>query len=87
MLGITNWVLSGNAIMNPWIHLQTESTFFKAVTDGTALVAECSIDDLFEKKGHEFVDAIVNVFEVSTNEPVMQARLRAIYQLRGAEAR
>jgi len=82
MLGMTNWVLAGNAYMNPWIHLQTDSQNYAIVENGTDLIVECNISDLFEKKGHEFVDVNVDIYEAETSNPVMSARLRAIYQLR-----
>ena len=50
---------------------------------GSELVAEVAIGDLFEKKGHEFVDLDVAVYFEATREAVMSARLRAIYQMRG----
>lgn len=84
MLGITNWVLAGNAYMNPWVHLQTTSKFLAAVPFGTPLIAECEIKDLFGKKGHQFVDVQVNVFVAETQSPVMSAELRAIYKMRPA---
>lgn len=84
MLGITNWVLAGNAYMNPWVHLQTTSRFYQAVEFGTKLVAECEITDLFGRKGHEFVDVRVHVFAAETGAAVMTADLRAIYKMRPA---
>ena len=83
MLGLTNWVLAGNACMNPWIHLQTDSQFFAPVPNGSDLVCECAISDPYEKKAHEFVDVDVDVYLSRTREAVMQAKLRAIYKLRG----
>jgi hypothetical protein len=84
MLGLTNWVLAGNAYMNPWIHLQTDSQFFAPVPDGSELICECRVADLFEKKGHEFVDVIVDVYIRQSRQAVMSAMLRAIYKLRGS---
>jgi hypothetical protein len=84
LLGITNWVLMGNVYMNPWLHLQRSSQYFKPVSYGTELVAECNIVNLFEKKGHDFVDLDVNLFEWDTKQPVMSAQLRAIYRMRPA---
>lgn len=84
LLAITNWVLAGNAYMNPWIHLQTDSQNYAAVPFDSELIAECAISDLFEKKGHEFVDLDVNMYFKDSGEPVMTAELRAIYKLRGA---
>jgi len=84
LLGLTNRILSGNAVMNPWIHLQTTSCFFAAVKLDTELIVECSIRNLFNRKGHEFVDVDVSAFERATKKAVMSAELRAIYQVRGA---
>jgi hypothetical protein len=82
MLGLTNWVLAGNVYMNPWIHMQTDSQNYAIVEDGTLLTVECDIRELFEKKGHEFVDLNVDVYVADTGQAVMTAMLRAIYQLR-----
>ncbi len=84
LLGITNWVLAGNAYMNPWVHLETSSQFLAPVPYGTELIAECEVKDLFCKKGHDFVDVAVNLFEMETQHPVMSATLRAIYRMRAA---
>lgn len=84
MLSLSNWVLAGNAYMNPWIHLQTESQNYAVVENNTELHVECDIRDLFEKKGHQFVDLNVDVYNRETTQPVMTTMLRAIYQLRAA---
>ncbi len=84
LLGLTNKVLAGNAKMNPWIHLQTTSTFFSAVPLNTEILVECAINDLFHKKGHEFVDLEVSAYKRATGRAVLSAELRAIYQVRGA---
>lgn len=84
MLGLTNWVLAGNAYMNPWIHLQTESQNFTAVPNGSDLICECAITDLFEKKQHKFVDVVVDIYFRDTGKAAMTSKLRAIYKLRGS---
>ena len=84
VLGLTNWVLAGNVRMPAWLHLETESQFFAAIAPDTELVAEAAIVDLFEKKGHSFVDVDVNVFGAQDDAARAQVRLRAIYQLREA---
>lgn len=84
ILGMSNWVFAANAYMNPWIHLETRSQNFAAIPDGAELLVEMSIEDLFEKKGHEFADASVNVFDAVTRNCHAAIRLRAIYLLRGA---
>jgi hypothetical protein len=84
VLGLTNWALGGNVRINPWLHLQTESQCFREIAYGTELIVESSIVDLFEKKGHHFCDVEVAAFQSSDDTAVMRARLRAIYQPRGA---
>lgn len=82
ILGLTNWVLGRNVKMSPWLHLQTDSQHHRAITPGTELVVEAAISDLFEKKGHEFVDVEVGVYQRSDDLAVASVRLRAIYLLR-----
>ena len=83
ILGLTNWALAGNVKIEAWLHLQTESQNHRPVARESELIVESAIADLFAKKGHEFVDLDVAAFLLETREPVMSARLRAIYQLRG----
>jgi hypothetical protein len=83
VLGLTNWALAGNVRLSPWLHLQTDSQCFAAISYGTELIVESAIVDLFEKKGHHFCDVEVAAFVAADNSPVMQTRLRAIYKLRG----
>ncbi len=84
VLGLTNWVLGSNVIMEAWLHLQTESQHYRAIPRGSELVVESAIADLFEKKGHEFIDLDVAIYLLDTEEPALGARLRAIYRLRGS---
>ena len=82
LLGLTNRALAANAYMNPWIHVQTDSQYYAVVENGSDLIIECDIHDLFNRKGHEFVDLNVAVYRKESAEPVMSAVLRAIYRLR-----
>jgi hypothetical protein len=84
VLGLTNWVLDSNVLINPWLHLQTDSQCFHAIEPGTELIVEAAIIDLFEKKGHQFCDVQVSAYRSHDDAAVMHTRLRAIYQLRGA---
>ena len=61
----SNWILSGNAYMNPWVHLQTISQNYRPVSYDTELIAEMEINKIYEKKGHEFIDVFVNLFDES----------------------
>ena len=84
ILGISNWVLSANIYMNPWLHLETRSQNFAGLAAGTDMIGEMSVADLFEKRGHEFVDVEVNIFDADSRQCYTAIRLRAIYRLRGA---
>ncbi len=84
LLGCSNWVLAANAHMNPWMHLETRSQNYRAVAADTPLIAELAILDLFSKKGHEFVDAQINLFDEADDACVCAIHLRAIYKVRGA---
>lgn len=81
LLGTTNWLLAANVDLGPWLHLETWSQHFRAVPAGSALFIEGRVIDLFEKKGHEFVDVDTGIF-LESGEAMAQARLRAIYRLR-----
>lgn len=87
ILGLSNWVLAANTYMNPWIHLETTSQNYAAIPAGTDLLVEMQVRDLFSKKGHEFVDVEVNVFdkndEAAKSVCFSSIDLRAIYKLRG----
>jgi hypothetical protein len=84
VLGLTNWALAGNVRMEAWLHLETECQNHRPIPRDSELVVESAIADLFEKKGHEFVDLLVAAYLLDTREPVMSARLRAIYRLRAS---
>ena len=82
VLGLTNWALAGNVRMSPWLHLQTDSQNYRSIAANTELVVESAIVELFEKKGHEFIDVDMNIFDRADDAAVASVRLRAIYKLR-----
>jgi hypothetical protein len=84
VLGMTNWALTENVHMSPWLHMQTEHRNHAVITAGSELILEQSVADLFERKGHEFVDVDVAAF-LHDGSAVMSGRLRAIYKLRDSE--
>jgi acyl dehydratase len=81
LLGMTDWALARNVRLGPWLHLQTWSHHLAPVPYGSELTVESRVHDLFERKGHEFVDIDVSAFDADRT-PVLAARMRAIYQLR-----
>jgi hypothetical protein len=86
VLGLSNWVLAGNLRMPAWLHLETRSAFFAPIEPDTEVVAEAAVVDLFERKGHAFVDLDVDIFGARDDAARASVRLRAIYRLRGGEA-
>jgi len=83
-LGLANWALSANVRLGPWIHVQSDVANFSAIPSGTELFVEASVEDLFERRGHEFVDLDVAVFR-EDGVPALHARHRAIYRMRPVE--
>ena len=83
VLGISNWVLAANAYMNPWVHMETKSQNYAPIPLGAKVVGEMEVKDLFDKKGHEFVDVVVNIFDFESSRCYSSIELRAIYKLRG----
>jgi hypothetical protein len=84
-LGLANWVLAANVRLGPWIHVESDVAHFAAIPPGTPLCVEGSVRDLFERRGHEFVDLDVAVF-IEPDRPALTAGHRAIYRLRPPSA-
>ena len=84
LLGCSNWSLAGNAYMNPWVHLQTISQNYRSVPQGTSIISEMEVKDFYKKKGHEFVDVNVNLFDEKDDSCIMTINLIAIFKLRGS---
>ncbi|MGB1342111.1 MAG: hypothetical protein ACPHAN_01215 [Pseudomonadales bacterium] len=82
ILGCANWIFAANALMNPWVHLQTTHHNFAAITPETEVLAEMVVLDLFERRGHQFADIRVGLFDASSLQPLAEIEQRAIYQLR-----
>ena len=80
-LGLANSALAFNVTLGPWIHVQSEVQHFAPIPRGARLTVEASVEDLFEKRGHEFVDLDVGVF-LEPDRPALRVRHRAIYVLR-----
>ncbi len=83
ILGTSNWILASNAYMNPWVHLETSSQNYQPIPKDTNLIAEMSVADFYEKKGHEFVDADIALYNEKDDSCLTTIKLRAIYKLRG----
>ena len=49
------------------------------------LLINQEINNIYEKKGHEFIDVLVNLFDDKDESCVMSINLIAIYKLRGVK--
>ncbi len=67
VLSCGNWVFAANALMNPWVHLETRHQNFSAIEEGAEVAVQMVVEDFFEKKGHQFADVRVNLF--SADQP------------------
>jgi acyl dehydratase len=80
-LGLANLMLTVNVTLGPWIHVQSEIQHFAPVPLRSRLHVEAEVTDLFERRGHEFIDLDVAAF-LDPDQPALRATHRAIYQLR-----
>ena len=83
ILGCANWIFDSNAGMNPWVHLETRSKNYAAIAPETSVIVEMQVLDEFSKKGHQFCDVSVGIFDEQTSECLSDVFQRAIYRLRG----
>ncbi len=78
-----NSALTANVALGPWVHVSSDVQHFSAVHPGDHLRSAAVVTDLFERKGHHFVDLDVLIV-ANGDRPVMRIAHRAIYQLRPA---
>lgn len=81
LIRFANSALSHNVRLGPWIHVSSEVTHFGLVRDGESISTRSIVTDLFERKGHKFVDLDVLIV-ANENRPVMRVAHRAIYEVR-----
>lgn len=78
-----NSVLVENVRMGPWMHVSSDVTHLGLLHDGERLETRAVVTDLFERKGHRFVDLDVLML-ANVSRPVMRVAHRAIYAIRKA---
>lgn len=66
VLGCSNVILARAVHMNPWLLLEATSQKFAPIALDTHLIAELEVLDFYNKKGHEIVDARVNLFNADS---------------------
>jgi acyl dehydratase len=81
LIRFANSSLARNVLLGPWIHVSSEVTNFTTVSNGDALSTRGKVLELFERKGHKFVDLDVLVVANETT-PVVHIHHTAIYDIR-----
>jgi acyl dehydratase len=82
-LDMANRALDRNVRMSPWIHAGSEGRHLSVARVGDRLAIRGRVQRLFEKKGHEFVEADL-LLVANGRRPVASIRHTAIYLLRKA---
>ena len=82
-LDLSNRALDRNVRMSPWIHVGSQGRHWSAARVGERLEMRGRVERLFEKKGHEFVEADL-LLVAGGSRPVASIRHTAIYLLRKA---
>jgi acyl dehydratase len=78
---VMNKVLVDNAILGPWIHVGSRMQLLNAARSGDELTARAKVIDVYEKKGHRFVELDALVVGNGTT-PLAHCHHVAIYQPR-----
>ncbi|MGE5596993.1 MAG: hypothetical protein ACM3S1_13295 [Hyphomicrobiales bacterium] len=76
-----NSILASNVLLGPWIHVSSDVAYLGLLHDGDPMITRGRVTDVFERKGHEFVELDVVVFG-RDDQPVMRATHTAIYRPR-----
>jgi len=82
-LELANRSLSKNVLMSPWIHVGSSGRHWSVARVGDRLAMRGRVHKLFEKKGHEFVEADL-LLVANGSRPIASIRHTAIYLLRNA---
>ncbi len=82
-LDLSNRALDRNVRMSPWIHVGSRGRHWSAARVGDRLEMRGRVERLFEKKGHEFVEADLLLI-ANGSRPVASISHTAIYLLRKA---
>nr|BAL58114.1 hypothetical conserved protein [uncultured prokaryote] len=75
-----NWVLSSNVRLGPWVHVSSDFWVFGAPAPGATFETRAKVLDVFERKGHHFVQ--LDVLLVEGGRPLLRVGHTAIYELR-----
>jgi len=82
-LDLANRALSRNVRVSPWIHVESQGRHLGMAKVGDRLEMRGKVKQLFEKKGHEFVELDL-LLVANATRTIASIRHVAIYHLRGA---
>lgn len=77
VLRLANYVLSGNVVLGPWMHVGSRVAHHGTVADGAKVSCRGRVADEYERKGHRFVD--LDLLVVADDRPVASIAHTAIY--------
>jgi hypothetical protein len=77
ILRLANYILSGNVVLGPWMHVGSRVTHHGTVGDGAAVSCRGGVAREYERKGHRFVELDVVVW--ADDRPVASIDHTAIY--------
>jgi acyl-CoA thioesterase FadM len=77
-----NWVLAGNVVLPPWIHVESSITHQRAVQVGEPVEVHAAVAEEWAHKGHRFV--ALDVAWRSADDVVAHGRHVAIWRLAGS---
>jgi acyl dehydratase len=80
LLGLANQILMLNFQLGPWIHTASDLINLGAARDGEEISVRGRVDDLFERKGHEFV-RLGLLLAANGGRVIQQVRHTAIYRI------
>jgi hypothetical protein len=82
LIRTANEVLARTVRLGPWIHVSSTAINLGTVTDGKTVTTYGRVADLYERKGHRFVE--LDVVSTVDDRAVLSVRHTAIYEPRRA---
>lgn len=81
LLRSSNYVLSANVRLGPWIHVASDLHLLSPVRDGDEVETRALVNRVWESKGHELVE--LDVLQLVGDHPVTRTTHTAIFHPRG----
>jgi acyl dehydratase len=81
LLRWANWILAANVELGPWIHVESDVQHLGLVHDGERVDVRGRVQEVFERKGHDFV-VLDLVLVAERTRPVQHITHTAIFRPR-----